>query len=110
MLLREGYKPEAVSRGYYAMFYVARALLVVRGITVHKHSAVLAAFGRELVRTGVVPAHLHRALLDAFRDRQTVDYLIDDEPTTSAVESLLVHAAELVALGERDLSGFRLSS
>ncbi|MUL35547.1 HEPN domain-containing protein [Gloeocapsopsis dulcis] len=36
----------AVSRAYYAMFYVAEALLEGEGLTFSKHSAVIAAFGQ----------------------------------------------------------------
>nr|WP_228055301.1 HEPN domain-containing protein [Gloeocapsopsis crepidinum] len=35
----------AVSRAYYATFYIAEALLEGEGLTYSKHSAVIAAFG-----------------------------------------------------------------
>jgi uncharacterized protein len=40
----------AASRAYYAMFYVAEALLVHVGQSYSKRSAVLTAFGREYTR------------------------------------------------------------
>jgi uncharacterized protein (UPF0332 family) len=46
---------DAISRSYYAMFYAARALLIRDRITVgSKHSAVIAAFGREYAKTGKI--------------------------------------------------------
>jgi uncharacterized protein (UPF0332 family) len=40
-----GYTDSAVSRAYYAMFYVAPALLLEQGLTFSKHGSLLAAFG-----------------------------------------------------------------
>ncbi len=47
LLRREGYLDFAASRAYYALFYVAEALLLERGLSYSSHSAVIAAFGRE---------------------------------------------------------------
>lgn len=55
---------ESISRSYYAMFYAAKALLLMDGIDVSKHSAVAAAFGREYVKTGKIDSRYHRMLLD----------------------------------------------
>ena len=44
----------AASRAYYSMFHVAEALLLDEGLTYSKHSAVIAAFGERLVKTGRV--------------------------------------------------------
>jgi uncharacterized protein (UPF0332 family) len=43
----------AASRAYYAMFYVAEALLLSQGLSFSKHSAVIAAFGQRFVRPGM---------------------------------------------------------
>jgi uncharacterized protein (UPF0332 family) len=51
-LLVDKEKPDmAVGRAYYAMFYIAEALLNEKGLRFQKHSAVHAAFG-EHFRTG----------------------------------------------------------
>jgi uncharacterized protein (UPF0332 family) len=42
----------AAGRAYYAMFYVAEALLYERGLGFGKHSAVHAAFGKEFAKRG----------------------------------------------------------
>jgi uncharacterized protein (UPF0332 family) len=46
----------SVSRAYYAMFYVAQALLLSEGLAYSKHSGVIAAFGEHFAKTGRVPA------------------------------------------------------
>lgn len=67
----------AASRTYYAMFYAAEAALLAKGLAFSRHSAVNAAFGQHFARTGLVPAELHRSLLDAFELRNLGDYSTD---------------------------------
>ena len=74
VLLEKGYYDFAASRGYYAMFYAAGAALLSRGLSFSKHSAVIAAFGKQFVSSGLLPKHLHRPLLDAFDLRVMGDY------------------------------------
>jgi len=47
LLLDQGYGEFAASRAYYAMFYIAEALLASRGQSYSSHAAVQAAYGRE---------------------------------------------------------------
>ncbi|MDT8444727.1 MAG: HEPN domain-containing protein [Desulfuromonadales bacterium] len=62
------------SRTYYAMFYCAEALLFSRELSFGKHSAVISAFGKHFVKTGVFNPKFHRYLLDAFDVRNLGDY------------------------------------
>lgn len=55
------------------MFYCAQALLLTKGLNFSKHSAVIAAFGKELAKTGVVPAEFHRHLIEAAEIREEGD-------------------------------------
>lgn len=48
--LKEGYFDFAASRAYYAMFYVAEALLAVIGHSYSKHSAVISAFWQRICK------------------------------------------------------------
>lgn len=67
LLLDGGYPGFAASRAYYAMFYMAQALLEGEGLAFSKHSAVIAAFGKHFVRTNRVPVEFHRYLLGVCR-------------------------------------------
>jgi uncharacterized protein (UPF0332 family) len=100
-LLREaGYYGFAASRAYYAMFYVAEALLLDKGLSFSKHAAVLAAFGEHLVKTGLVGATFHRALVRAMAVRHAGD---DGEPgcvTSAEAQEQLMRAREFLSLGE----------
>ncbi len=76
LLQQEGYQTIAVTRAYYVMFYVAQALLIGQGLSFGKHSAVIAAFGKEFIKTEVAPIELHRYLIEGFEARQVADYRI----------------------------------
>ena len=47
LLIHQGFYDISASRSYYAMFYIAEALLFSKGLAFSSHSAVIAAFGRE---------------------------------------------------------------
>ena len=64
----------AVSRAYYGMFYAAQALLLSRDIRRSKHSAIIAAFNEQFVKSGEVPTRLFQQLRDGFEDRVEGDY------------------------------------
>ena len=74
ILLQESALRGAINRAYYAMFYAVLALLATKRIGTSKHSAIIAAFDREFVKTGVFARELSRSLHLAFDRRQTHDY------------------------------------
>ena len=100
MLQEKAYRI-AASRAYYCMFYVAQALLLDRGLSFSKHSAVVAAFAKHFTQTGQVEQEYHRNLKRAQVMRGTADYdqIVPIDPAT--VESLVVQAERFVDLGER---------
>ena len=55
-LVEQKFYDFAVSRAYYAMFYVVEALLDKEGLAFSSHAAVISAFGQHLTRPGKVPA------------------------------------------------------
>jgi uncharacterized protein (UPF0332 family) len=80
-LIQEGFYDFAVSRAYYAMFYVAEALLDKEGLSFSSHAAVISAFGQHLARAGKIPTDFHRQLIEAQSQRTRADY--DPEPNLS---------------------------
>lgn len=74
LLVKDGYVDFAASRAYYAMFYAVEALLLSRELSFSKHSAVIAAFGKEFVKAGTFDSRFHRYLLNAFDLRNVGDY------------------------------------
>jgi uncharacterized protein len=74
-LLAEGdFGAQAVSRAYYAAFYAAEQALSSLGETRSKHSGVIAAFSRFVVREGGLEQEKGRILRSLFEQRNDVDY------------------------------------
>ena len=86
------------------MFYPAEALLLSKGLSFSSHSAVLAAFGREFAKSGIVAAKFHRYLLDAEDLRHTSDYDIEPPLTADQVTGVLAWAAEFLEVAHQILS------
>jgi uncharacterized protein (UPF0332 family) len=76
-ILREGFPDFAAARAYYAMFYVASALLAHCGQSFTSHSAVISAFGREFAKPGRMDPKFHRWLIAAQNLRNIGDYGIE---------------------------------
>jgi uncharacterized protein (UPF0332 family) len=103
-LLRDGYPDFSASRAYYAMFYVAEALLAVLGQSYRKHSAVIAAFGREYAKQGRLDPKFHQWLLAAQNYRNVGDYGIEAHVSNADAESVCTWAQEFIEAAEAYLS------
>jgi len=79
MLNDEGHADFAASRAYYAIFYVAEALLLERGLSFSSHAALIGAYGREFAKSSVLDTKYHRYLIDAQDLRNIGDYAIGQE-------------------------------
>jgi uncharacterized protein (UPF0332 family) len=104
LLGREGYLDFAVPRAYYAMFYAAEAMLLERDLSFSKHSAVIAAFGREFAKTGAIDPKYHRYLIDAQDFRNLGDYDIGASVTPDQLDAILDWTREFLAAAEQSLS------
>jgi uncharacterized protein (UPF0332 family) len=97
----------AVSRAYYAMFEMARAVL--RDIdpklaAAKTHTTIIARFSKHVVKEKALPQELGRALRRVFDARIAADY--SDVPTTreQAEEVIEVMEQFLDALSRRDIN------
>lgn len=86
LLSEEGLYDIAVSRAYYAMFYLAEAFLIGENLNFSKHAGVISKFGEIFAWTGQVPTEFHRHLIQAQQSRTRADY--DPTPCTSAEETV----------------------
>lgn len=103
-ILNEENLPEfAVSRAYYAMFYVAEAFLEGEGLNFSRHSAVISAFGRDFANTGRVPVEFHRYLIAAEQIRRQGDDNINPGLTQAQAEEQIQQAEEFIEMAERSL-------
>ena len=104
LLAREGFTDFCASRAYYAMFYVAEALLLERDLSYSSHSAVIAAFGKEYAKSGVLDSKFHRYLIDAQDSRQAGDYGVGPAVSAAQAQKILDWTREFIAEAERFLS------
>jgi len=86
----------AAGRAYYAMFYIAQALLNEKGFQFGKHSNVLSAYGQHFAKTKVLDPKYHRWLITAFDQRQVGDYAFDPNVQTSVVVEMIHQAQEFL--------------
>lgn len=92
LLAGRGFEAQAVSRAYYAAFYAAEQALRSFGESRSKHSGVIAAFGKLVVREGGLDEWTGQILRSLFEQRNAVD---DGEPVARAQDAdLAIGAAE----------------
>lgn len=94
----------AVSRAYYAMFYIAEALLLKKGLAFSKHGAVIAAFGEHFAKPGVLDPLFHQHLIEAFDKRQIGDYAFDEEIAPEDARRHISRAREFLDAARRWLT------
>lgn len=85
-----------VSRSYYAMFFVAEATLLTKGLTASSHKGVISLFGENFVKTGIIERDFGKALTDAHDKRLVGDYGIGFIVTEEEAKDLLETAQNFV--------------
>ena len=103
-LIAQEFYDFSVSRAYYAMFYVAEALLDKEGLSFSSHAAVISAFGKSLARLGKVPVEFHRYLIDAQAQRTRADYDPNPQLSQQDAEHVLGWAIAFVEWGNQAFS------
>ena len=101
-VLRDNGFPEyAAARAYYAMFYVAEALLIGKELSFSKHSAVHAAFGQHFCKAGLVDPKFFRYLEEGMAVRHSGDYGKGHPVTVEKMNEQIAHAEEFLELAAR---------
>lgn len=92
-----------VNRLYYAAFYAVSSVLIVRGKSYKKHSAVRAALHREFIKTGVIPIEYGKLYDALLLDQEEADYLafVDFDP--EVIKDELNQTEKFVSLFEKVL-------
>jgi uncharacterized protein (UPF0332 family) len=78
-----------VSRSYYAMFFLAEAVLLTKNLSASSHKGVISLFGEHFVKTGIFERSLGRDLGDAYDKRLVGDYGIGFILTEEETRDLL---------------------
>ena len=103
LLMENGLYDFAASRAYYAMFYIAEAFLLGEGLVFSKHSAVISAFGKHFVKTGIVPNEYHYYLIESQNSRNIGDYGIETGLSEAQAADQVEHAELFLDLAKRTL-------
>ena len=90
----------AVGRAYYAMFYIAEALLNEKSHRFRKHGGVHGAFREHFIKTRLLNGKYHQWLLEAFSQRITGDYGIESDLTAEDATVLINQAREFLAVAK----------
>lgn len=78
LLTNMGKAEIAAGRAYYAMFYIAEALLFNQfDLKLNQHGQVIAAYGKHFAKTKELDPRYHRWLRDGFEKRISGDYGVD---------------------------------
>lgn len=85
-----------VSRCYYAMFFMAEAALLTKGLTASSHKSVISLFGEHFVKTKILERELGKALNDAYDKRLVGDYGVGFTVTDQQAKDLLETARNFV--------------
>lgn len=97
-------KPElATGRVYYAMFYIAEALLYERGLEFNTHGQVIAAYGKEYAKTKELDPKFHGWLRAGFDARISGDYDVDANFTKQFVADMINQAREFLEAAQEYL-------
>lgn len=100
LLIQEDLPNIAASRAYYAMFYIAEALLFQRGLTFSSHAAVIAAYGKEFARNNEIDPKFHRYLIASQDTRQVGDYGVHRSVSIAEAGQMVEWAEEFLHGGE----------
>ena len=104
LLVDAGKSDIAAGRAYYAMFYIAEALLNEKGLRFTKHSGVHSAFGENFAKTNEMDTKFHRWLIDAFDKRLAGDYGVETDIETEVATHMINQAREFLEAAQEYLA------
>jgi uncharacterized protein (UPF0332 family) len=104
IMIENGIYRIAASRVYYAMFYIAEALLLTKGLIFTSHKGLISSFNKEFIKSGIFNIKFGRLLRDAFDIRQNSDYEIIPDITESKTKELVLLAKEFLEEAKKYLA------
>lgn len=86
----------SINRCYYAYFYMAKGILVSKGIVVKTHAGLNSEFNRLFIKTQIIPQNFGKYLNFLFTQRQTADYEPEEEIEKEEVDKALLMVEEFI--------------
>ena len=96
MLVEIGSLNLAANRLYYALYYMASALLISIGVPTKSHAGLMTQINLHLVKTGIIPAENAKLMRTIFNLRQESDYDDFMEVQMADIEEYTPRVTELV--------------
>lgn len=94
----------AAGRAYYAMFYIAEALLFNQfDLKLNRHGQVIAAYGKHFAKTKELDPKYHRWLRDGFEKRISGDYGVDSGIDEDVATDMINQAREFLEAAQEYL-------
>lgn len=93
----------AAGRAYYAMFYVAEALLFEINLQFSQHGQVIAAYGKHYAKTKELDPKFHHWLRGGFDTRISGDYDVDADISAQLAADLINQAREFLLTAQEYL-------
>ena len=103
LLLDHGKVDVAAGRAYYALFYIAEALLNEKGLQFSTHGDVIGAFGKEFAKTKLLDQKFHRWLIEGFDTRLIGDYHVETNIEENIVANMINQAREFLEVAQKYL-------
>ena len=103
LLLDHGKTDVAAGRAYYALFYIAEALLNDKGLQFSAHGDVIGAYGKEFSKTKLLDQKFHRWLIEGFDTRLIGDYHVDTKIEMDTVANMINQAREFFEAAQKYL-------
>lgn len=79
-----GHARFSAAQSYYTIFYLAQAMLLTKELSFSSHSAVVAAYGKEFAKSGLLDSKFHRYIIAAEKRRQIGHYGEEGEEITES--------------------------
>jgi len=95
-LMNMGKAEFSAGRAYYAMFYIAEALLSEKGLEFKQHGQVIGAYGLYFAKTKELDPKYHRWLVDGFDTRVSGDYGVDTGIDNDLVADMINQAKDFL--------------
>ncbi len=92
LLIDSGFYDSAVSRAYYAMFYMVQAVLLSEDIAVSTHKGLISKFGELFIKTSIFEKEIAYSIAEAFDKRSVAEYDISQAITLEVGQNLFVKA------------------
>jgi len=74
------------------MYYAAKAILCLKEKYPRTHRGILAQFGLEFVKTGIIEEYYAKSIVTAHERRERADYDIHYKPSREEAESIIEDA------------------